>query len=327
MKAGRFRWSFWVRLLFGAALLLFLIHSIGWEEVWATLKTAHSPGWMAIAVGLTGAALFVGAIRWQGILRLLDLPTPFIRSFRAFFIGQFFNAFLFGACGGDLVRAIMAAGQHDTRRAEAVTSVFLDRALGLFVTLGVGCIMLFLKYRSYVQHVNGWMVPVVMGLFLCGTLVLYAALFSRHLFERFPWLQRGWFGRALHRAYDALYIFRHNAKPLLVPLLWSALNLLLLTAAAQAMATALKLDIPFSDMLMIFPVITVLSAIPLTPGSLGIRENLYVRLLAPIGVGAAEALSLSFLIYLAGMAWSLLGGLLLLLPAGRISPAGPPLAE
>jgi len=61
------------------------------------------------------------------------------------------------------------------------------------------------------------------------------------------------------------------------------------------------------DLLTLFPVITVLAAIPLTPGSLGIREGLYIQLLHPLGIAAGPALMLSLLTYLTATVWSLFG--------------------
>ena len=90
-------------------------------------------------------------------------------------------------------------------------------------------------------------------------------------------------------------------------------SVLLLAAATAALARALDLSLRFADLLTVYPVITVLAAVPLTPGSLGVRETLYVQLLHPLGIPPGPALLLSLLGYLAATAWSLFGGLLFLL--------------
>ena len=85
------------------------------------------------------------------------------------------------------------------------------------------------------------------------------------------------------------------------------------------MARALEMPLAFTDLLAVFPIITVLAAVPLTPGSLGVRETLYVQLLHPFGILPGPALMLSLLGYLAATVWSLFGGLLFLRSA-RGSP-------
>ena len=309
--AGRFRWAPLLRFLLGLALIAFLVRSVGLDSLRGAAAPARAhPAWIAAALALTFAALFAGVVRWHVLLRRMDLPTAFARTFRGFFIGQFFNAFLFGACGGDLARAVVAAHDHPEKRAEAVTSVFLDRAIGLVVTLLFGCAMILLRLRFFAAHEEASPSLVLMAVFLVATLAFLFLFFTRHLFERLPGLQRhGRIGPLLRRAYDALFLFRKNARHLLGPAILSLANLFLLAVAASALARALEIPIAFADLLAVFPIITVLAAIPLTPGSLGVREGLFVQLLHPFGIPPGPALMLSLLSYLLATGWSLFGGL------------------
>ena len=324
--AGRFRWTILLRFLAGAALVAGLFRLIGRDSLRAAAAPMQAhPGWIAAALALTFIALVAGAVRWQAILRFLGLPAPFPRICRGYFIGQFFNAFLFGACGGDLARAVIAAHDHPARRPEAVTSVFLDRAIGLIVTLLFGGAMVLSRLGDLAGHPGARPALLLMGGFLAAAAGLLALLFTGHLFDRVPWLNRwqhrGRIGPLLRRAYEALSRFRRQPRGLFGPAVLSIANLLLLAAAAAALARALELELAFRDLLVVFPVVTVLAALPLTPGSFGIREGLYIQLLQPFGVAAGPALMLSLLGYLAGTFWSLAGGLLLL--RGNPRPAAP----
>jgi glycosyltransferase 2 family protein len=315
--ASRFRWAPLLRLLLGLALVALLVRSVGLDDLRSALAPLRAhPGWIASALVLTFAALLAGVVRWHALLHTLGLPTPFSRTYRGFFIGQFFNAFLFGACGGDLARAVVAAHDHPDKRTEAVTSVFLDRAIGLVVTLLVGCALILPRLRDFADFQETRLPLLLMAAFLLAAIALPALFFTRDLFARIPLLQRlqhrGRLGPLLRRAYDAIYLFRQNARHLLWPVLLSLANLLLLASATGALARALEIQIPFRDLLAVFPVITVLAAIPLTPGSLGVRETLYIQLLAPFGIAPGPALMLSLLGYLAATAWSLYGALFVL---------------
>lgn len=326
---GRF-----LRLAVGLALVALLVRAIGWPSIQAAIAPARThPGWIATGVGLTFLALLAGVVRWHILLRTLDLPTGFERTFQGFFMGQFFNAFLFGACGGDLARAIFIARAHSGKRTEAVTSVFLDRAIGLVVTLLFGCALLVFRFRQFAGDPEARPALFLMALFLLATLACIVLFFSRDLFERIPWLKRlehrGRIGPLLRRAYDALFLFRQNARHLIFPAVLSLANLLLLAAATAALARALELPLAFRDLLVVFPIITVLAAIPLTPGSLGVRETLYIQLLHPLGIAAGAALMLSLLTYLAATLWSLFGAPFILfhtpqLPAGLPGDRSPP---
>jgi len=313
------------RWAIGLALLAVLLRTIGLDDVRQEFaRVQDAPGWLAAALALTFLALFAGVVRWHLLLRAMGLPTPFHRSFRGFFIGQFFNAFLFGACGGDLARAVHAAHAHPARRAEAVTSVFLDRVLGLLVTLVIGCGLLLLRFRYLANdpHASraGWLMMAFLAAATGGLLLL----FSHNIFARLSWLarwqHRGWIGPLVRRMYDALFFFRQHGRHLFWPTVLSVVNLLLLAAASGALARAMNLALPFMDLLTVFPIITVLAAIPITPGALGVRETLFIQLLQPFGVAAGAAVSLSLLGYFAGSAWSLFGGLLFLLAPRPTNP-------
>jgi len=77
------------------------------------------------------------------------------------------------------------------------------------------------------------------------------------------------------------------------------------------LSRGLGLTIPPLVLFVTVPVIICISALPITPSGLGVRENLFVFLLAEssIGVPATSALSLSLLAYAGSLFWSLVGGL------------------
>jgi uncharacterized membrane protein YbhN (UPF0104 family) len=66
----------------------------------------------------------------------------------------------------------------------------------------------------------------------------------------------------------------------------------------------------FRVLLLIVPAIICISALPITPSGIGVRENLYVWLLGAtaIGIEAKAALSLSLLAFAGSLLWSLIGG-------------------
>lgn len=85
------------------------------------------------AVILCGlAATFIQYTRWYVLVRALDLPFTLRNAFRLGLVGSFYNAFLPGSVGGDLVKAYFIAQGQPMRRAAAVSTVIADRLVGLF---------------------------------------------------------------------------------------------------------------------------------------------------------------------------------------------------
>ena len=83
---------------------------------------------IVLVVG-TSMAMYV---RWYFLVRALDLPFTVRNAIRLGLVGTFYNAFLPGSVGGDLIKAYFIAKDTPERRAAAVSTVIADRLLGLF---------------------------------------------------------------------------------------------------------------------------------------------------------------------------------------------------
>lgn len=100
----------------------------------------RQPNWALYALcGLLCAGV-VGSqyVRWYVLVRALDLPFTLRNAVRLGMVGTFYNTFLPGAIGGDLIKAFFIAKDQPARRAAAVSTVVADRALGLFGLLVFG---------------------------------------------------------------------------------------------------------------------------------------------------------------------------------------------
>jgi uncharacterized protein (TIRG00374 family) len=88
---------------------------------------------VALALGLVVYTLAVATtlVRWYVLVRAQDLPFRLRDALRLGMIGIFFNTFLPGAIGGDIIKAAaLARGQN--RRTVAVATVLMDRLLALW---------------------------------------------------------------------------------------------------------------------------------------------------------------------------------------------------
>jgi uncharacterized membrane protein YbhN (UPF0104 family) len=99
----------------------------------------QTPDWAfaAALVGLAVGATLLTYLRWYVLVRALDLPFTLRDAARLGLVGTFYNAFLPGSIGGDLVKAYFIARDQPARRAAAVATVVADRLVGLFGFLWV----------------------------------------------------------------------------------------------------------------------------------------------------------------------------------------------
>jgi uncharacterized protein (TIRG00374 family) len=306
-----------IRAALGVGILCYLVVQVPRGSILESLAQAlEEPAWLGAGIACTFFGLLMGVLRWQWILRTQGFRISVFKVFRIFFIGQFFNAFMPGACGGDVARAYYVARDTKGRGAEAVSTVFVDRAVGLFSTILFCCVVIALRLHFFLTHTETTAPGILMVVFLLLAVLGILALFRRNLFEHFAIFRRmeagTRLGALIRRAYEAFYLYRSHPRVLAATMALSLLNLWLLTLACVCFANALHVVLPHPLIthFTLFPIITTLSAVPITPGALGLREGLFVGLYGGLAVDQVLAISLSLLVYAGGLICSLLGGAL-----------------
>jgi len=78
----------------------------------------------------------------------------------------------------------------------------------------------------------------------------------------------------------------------------------------MVLGNGLNVSIPSLALFAIVPIILCISSLPITPNGLGVRENLFVLMLAALRVPRTAALSISLLVSAEGLFWSMLGGMI-----------------
>lgn len=302
------------------AAQLRLAWTIGPRDLWRTLYLTH-PAALVVSTVLVGLALFLGVIRWRMVLEAQGLHLPLGRATRISLVAQFFNSFLLGSTGGDLIKAYYAARETHHKKTEAVTTVFVDRLVGLWAMLLFAGLMMLLNLRLLLSS-RDLGVPALFILCMLGGLsVVLGLAFWGGVSKRFPrarhYLRRMPKGPLLERSLDSCrhfgkqshFLFRTVAISLLINALW--------VVQVIVLGNGLNLSMPSLALFVIVPIVFCISALPITPNGLGVRENLFVLMLAVIAVPRTAALSVSLLVSAEGLFWSLAGGLVYVGVRGR----------
>ncbi|MFO0842240.1 MAG: lysylphosphatidylglycerol synthase transmembrane domain-containing protein [Gemmataceae bacterium] len=88
-------------------------------------------GYLALGFAAYLLAIFLTLVRWQLLVKALDLTLSFRDAMRYGLVGIFFNTFLPGSVGGDVVKAA-ALARTQNRRTAAVATVIMDRVIALW---------------------------------------------------------------------------------------------------------------------------------------------------------------------------------------------------
>lgn len=284
-----------------SALALFLlVRQVDTGKMATALAKADAADVLVvIAVYLVGQALT--AWRWCLIARRVgfnESPGDFLRYY---YVGMFFNLFGPSTLGGDVVRALYL-GASAGRRTVAMHTVIFDRLSGLvmLVVVAVTAITLFGRFSlplPMIALVVATGLSMVIGWFLVPPLArrfLPADGRVNRLVERD--LEPFWRDRQLLGRTAGISIGFHIVQ---------ASSLILL-------GSAISMHVDWRYYFIFHPLVTVLSAVPISMNGLGIREAGYVWFLQQQGVDVDTATAFGILWFAVLLASSLVGGVVYL---------------
>jgi len=284
-------------------LFYYIFQNIDFENFGATLRNA-SPGILIAAFILLWAAHYICIFRWRLLIRPL-MPAPSLPSlFSIYCIGIFFNLTFPTLIGGDVVK-IYYIGKHSDSYSQSFASTFLDRDTGLLAMLIIACAGIVF----YPVSVPGIPVSIVIwgafGAFVLGNTCLFAPRCHDILNRLLRSLKMSRVEKKANRVADAFQLMGKRKSVLLISLLISFGNQLLVILSVWVTAVGLNIQVPFYYFLVLVPVITLISMIPVSLNGMGLREYAFMALFGGIGVPPASCIALglvtSIMIILSGI--------------------------
>ena len=246
-------------------------------------RTVRGADWIYLlaAIAIFPVTYLLTSYRWNELLKALDIRLGQGRTFILNMVGSFYNSFMPGSTGGDLLKAYYAS-KHTVHRTRAVMSVLIDRVIGLMALIILGGTMAALQWG----HPD------------CRRV----ALMSAGILARLPMQKQ------ISSAVQTMEIYRR--RPLLV--LWTLIVTfpvhitVILSATLAGEAFNLPLN-PFYYWVVV-PVIVLVGSIPISPQGFGVMEYFAVELTRRHGVTVSQAIALTMSIRLVQLLWNLVGG-------------------
>ena len=292
---------------------------LGWSDgprqLWQTL-TEIKPGALVLSLALMGATVLLGIVRWRMALGVQGLNLPFSRAAEISLVAHFFNSFLLGSTGGDVMKAYYAARETHHKKTEAVVTVFVDRLIGFWAMLIFAGLMMIPNGKVlFGDKVRALPSLVILGMLAACTVVVILAFWggvSKGWSGARAWLRRLPKGAWLERSLDSCRQFGKERLFVLRTLIVSMLLNAVCVLQWQVVGKGLGLEIPLITLAAVVPMVICIAALPITPSGLGVRENLFVMMLNDPAT-ATPSLSLSLLAYAGSLFWSVVGGFVYLL--------------
>jgi glycosyltransferase 2 family protein len=296
--------------------------AIGGTAIWLLIHSgALNPALIGQAItrhpGLCLAGLFSyvfvvvlpAFLRWFLLINLSGLKAPASRIFSLGMIGVFFNSLIPGGTGGDLIKGYYLYREHaDKDKALALTSIAMDRLVGLYALLCVAMIMTAANFNLWVDDpklkLNSLFYAVVFLIFTGSIVFFFSPLSSRLL--KHPGFFRLPGGGFLKSLFDSLLIYRKRPGGLFLALGLGIIVDCGLILLYYFFALALGLKLPLWVHGFVVPTLTMINGIPISPSGLGVGEAAGEVIYRSLGVmeGGSEVMAL---VHICVMAFSLIG--------------------
>lgn len=296
-----------LRILVAVGLLVFLFSKIDINAFLTQLAHAQ------LSLCITGLSLYfiialLAIVRWKILLDVHDVRVPFYKLTKLFFIGLFFNNAMPGLTGGDVIKGYYVAKETTLHKPEAVTTVFLDRIVGVIGLLLIGIIALMFNLQN-----PAFRKLAVILFVLFGTLVVFTpVLLSKRIMKKIPFLAKLIeiipFSGMIVRIYQAFYKYKSHKSAILYGLVLSMVLqcIYMIMVAVLGLSIGLK-SVALSQYFLFIPVISTISAVPISISGLGVNEQLYVYCFGLAGADSESSLAIALMARLVLLIWSLPG--------------------
>jgi len=237
--------------------------------------------WVVIAILAYFVVEIAAAFRWHVLLKVQGIHLSFLRLSGLFLIGMFYNQFLPGGTGGDIMKSYYLLKETPDKKAGALLAVVFDRFIGLVALVAITGTLIVLGASI---------------LALLSTFVISGFNLFHSLPEKFPGREK------LIEISAAYHLYAHHWPATLVAFGASIVAHLATFTTFLCAAYALGVAIPLVNFFAVMPVERTISALPISFAGIGLREKVFQIMLNGLcGVPEAKAIligSLSFLIIL-----------------------------
>lgn len=294
------------------ALLYFVFRDPAKRAQMAAALELANYWWMALGIVTYAAVEVAAAIRWQVLLRVQGIRLSNLRVGGLFLIGMFYNQFMPGGTGGDIIKSYLLLKETPDRKAGALLAVLFDRVIGLVALIGITSVLIALRYEYLTQLPETRRLLYILILVLGSSVLALVTSFiisGFNLFDRLP--QRIPGRDKLIEVSTAYHLYARHWRATFVAFCMSLLAHLGTFATFLCVAYALHADdvrvtpptpVPVIDFFAIMPIERTISSLPISFGGAGWREivlQILLHNLAGVREGIANLIgSLGFLIVL-----------------------------
>lgn len=262
------------KLIFSATLIAWLIQSGKLE--FAGLERIFSPKVLIICTIFLALNTLFASERWRLLLKSQNFHISTWGAFKLTLIGLFFNFAMPGGVGGDVVKAWYFYKENSKAKVTAVSSVLMDRLIGLYAMVFLALVALVLDF-PYIRSKDFLLnLIIILALLWVGFSVAFIILFSKKMreskrltkiFNMIP------LGEKFEKLFRSLNTYGDSSK-----IFWGGFCISLLSQFCAigflwvVANTLAEFPIDFQTIAFVAPLGFIATALPISPAGIGVGQ-------------------------------------------------------
>jgi glycosyltransferase 2 family protein len=282
------------------AMLWYVFHDPGQREQMKNALYAADYRWVGIGVLAYIVVEISAAIRWQILLRVQNIRLNLSRVAGLFLIGMFYNQFLPGGTGGDIIKSYLLLKETD-KKAGGLLAVVFDRLIGLVALVFITGTLVLMRFHWLAQTPETRQLLWILLILLSSSVAGLITSFVISGFNLFYLLPAKFPGREkLIEISAAYHLYARHWLATLLAFGASLVAHLATFTTFLCVAYAFRAGVSVIDFFAVLPIERTITALPISFAGVGLREQiLQVMLHNLCGVSVAVAKligTMSFLI-------------------------------
>ena len=277
-----------VKIIISSFLVFLLIINVDWQEVWGYIVGANIYFIIAYLI-FYFLGILISARKWQLLAQFKQFKDKYAFYVKSYLLGTFLNNFFPSFVGGDTYR-VYSLGKSVKKMSESSTTIIADRVSGLVGIMILSIIFAALNYHILIHHNIIVIIILILSIATIG-IVMTVLLFNKKFIQYFV----NFLPQFVQKYIQQLAQFR-NSRISIKMLLYSFLFAFVGIAIANYLLfMAIGVELEFYDFMSVIFLSSIIAAVPISVGNIGVKEWVYVFLFGIFGVNPNAAVTVVIL--------------------------------
>lgn len=275
--------------LFGIILFIYILSKLDFVKLWQIVNRADFRYFLILP--FTVALIFyLQTLKWQFLLKSQGIKTRFIDLFQIHFISNYY-ATVTPSRLGYFSKIPYLKNLTGVSAGKAGSSVIIDRILDI-LTVFVFALFGFLFFlRSYPNIFIIFL--MIFLIFIITILFFYSKKRARFFVSFFKKLIPDKFKDKLRNEFNGFYDGFPSKKKLLIPILLAIITWFIIYSQTYLVALSLNINISYWHFIILLPISTAVSLLPITVSGIGTREAVLILLFSNYNISQESIVAMS----------------------------------